>query len=95
MFTKLVYTYLSDQEYMTFQTHLCLHPEWGDLIPKRGGLRKIRIPAKGHGKKGGARIIYYVKKAEGEIWLLTIYAKNEAENLPVHLLKRIAQELIP
>ena len=93
LFTDLVHDYISDHEYAAFQAHLALHPESGALIPGSGGLRKIRIVAGGKGKSGGARIIYYLKKSESEIWLLTIYAKNEAETLPIKILKQIAKEL--
>jgi len=57
------------------------------------GLEKLGWQQRGHGKSGGARIIYYFKKNPKEIWLLTIYAKNEIENLPLKLLKEIAKEL--
>ena len=30
---------------------------------------------------------------EGEIWLLTLYAKNEAENIPRHILKLLREEI--
>lgn len=50
------------------------------------GVRKVRmaISDKGKGKSGGARIITYVLKADedsGEVTLLTIYDKNERENI--------------
>lgn len=93
MFTKIVHDYISDHEYAILQQHLSHHPESGVLIPKSSGLRKIRIPASGRGKRGGARIIYYFKKSDSEIWLLTIYAKNEVENLSSENLKTIVKEL--
>jgi hypothetical protein len=34
-------------------------PDAGDIIPGSGGCRKLRWAAKGHGKRGGARVIYY------------------------------------
>lgn len=53
----------------------------------------MRWAAKGSGKRGGIRVIYYWKNAENEIWMLTVYSKNEKENIPAHLLKKIAQEI--
>jgi hypothetical protein len=47
----------------------------------------------GKGKGGGVRIIYFFKKNDDEIWLLTIYSKNEIENIPAHVLKQIAKEI--
>ncbi len=69
------------------------HPDAGDLIPRSGGLRKLRWQAEGRGKRGGYRIIYYWRNQQGEIWLLTMYAKNEAENIPAQVLKAIKEAL--
>ncbi|HJD58317.1 MAG TPA: transcriptional regulator [Rickettsia endosymbiont of Ceroptres masudai] len=71
----------------------CLHPKSGDVIIGSGGLRKIRWMSKGRGKRSGVRIIYYYKSKEEQIWLLTIYTKNEAENIPASVLKKIKEEL--
>ena len=62
-------------------------------MPGSGGVRKVRWGLRGRGKRGGIRVIYYWKTADDEIWLLTLYAKNEMENIPAHLLKQIAQEI--
>lgn len=37
--------------------------------------------AKGRGKRGGVRVIYYWLNQRGYIFLLDIYAKNEKEDL--------------
>jgi mRNA-degrading endonuclease RelE of RelBE toxin-antitoxin system len=47
----------------------------------------------GTGKRGGVRIIYYFKKQDDEIWLLKIYSKCETENIPAHILRKIAEEI--
>jgi len=39
------------------------------------------------------RVIYYFKRQDDEIWLLTIYSKNEVENIPAHVLRQIAKEI--
>jgi len=93
LFSKLVNSYMEDEEYAAFQWDLALHPEKGDLIPGSGGLRKVRWVGNGRGKRGGVRIIYYYKNREIQVWLLTIYSKNEDENIPVSILKRIKEEL--
>ncbi len=92
IFTKLVYNYLNEDEYAALQRELAVHPESGDIVPKSGGLRKLRWKLRGRGKRGGCRVIYYWKSREDEIWLLTIYAKNEAENIPAHILRKIKEE---
>ncbi|GBE13700.1 toxin HigB-2 [bacterium BMS3Bbin14] len=93
IFSKLIYDYLEEDEYAAFQWTLAARPEQGKIIPGSGGLRKIRWAVKGRGKRGGTRIIYYWQREEGEIWLLTIYAKNEAENIPAHILKKLKEAM--
>jgi mRNA-degrading endonuclease RelE of RelBE toxin-antitoxin system len=93
LFTRLVVTYLNDDEYRALQVELSRNPDAGPVIPGSGGVRKIRWAAQGRGKRGGYRIIYYVKRRHGVIWLLTIYPKNVIDDLPVHLLRQIRKEI--
>ncbi|RIK22096.1 MAG: transcriptional regulator [Chloroflexi bacterium] len=93
IFTKLIYTYLSDDEYVALQGHLLKYPETGKIVPGSGGVRKLRWTISGKGKRGGVRVIYYFKKQDDEIWLLTIYSKSETENIPSHILRQIAEEI--
>ncbi|MEW5939388.1 MAG: type II toxin-antitoxin system RelE/ParE family toxin, partial [Chloroflexota bacterium] len=92
-FTKRVYDYLSEEEYIGFQSHLLQYPEAGKIVPGSGGVRKVRWKMSGRGKSGGVRVIYYFKKQDDEIWLLTIYSKSEVENIPAHVLRQIAKEI--
>jgi mRNA-degrading endonuclease RelE of RelBE toxin-antitoxin system len=91
-FTKYLYDYLSEDEYLGLQSFLLQYPESGKVVPKSGCVRKVRWAMSGKGKSGGVRIIYYFKKQDDEIWLLTIYSKNEVENIPAHVLRQIAKE---
>ncbi len=93
LFTKLVGEYLADREYAALQEALSENPELGDVIPGSGGIRKVRWGTRGRGKRGGVRVVYFVRKEPGVMWMLTIYAKNVAENIPVHLLRRIRKEI--
>lgn len=93
LFSKLVENYLSDDSYRQLQAALASDPEAGPLIPGSGGLRKIRWGVAGRGKRGGLRIIYYVRLTQSEIWLLTLYPKNVAETIPSHVLRQIKQEI--
>jgi hypothetical protein len=61
--------------------HLGANPEAGQLVPGTGGVRKIRWAIRGHGKRGGARVIYYYYNQSIPLFLLDIYAKNEKTNL--------------
>ena len=46
-----------------------------------GGLRKVRIPREGGGKSGGFRTIYVFGGQHMPIFLVTVFAKNEKDNL--------------
>lgn len=93
LFSRLLGKYLTDEEYALLQQVLVANPDSGALVPGSGGVRKMRWAQPGRGKRGGVRIIYYAKLHEGVIWMLTIYAKNEAENIPVHVLRKIKEEI--
>ncbi len=92
-FTKFVYTYLTEDEYSGLQNFLFQYPQAGRVVPGSGGVRKLRWAMGEKGKSGGVRIIYYFKKRDDEIWLLTIYSKKEVENIPAHILRQIAEEI--
>ncbi len=70
---------------------LLADPEADDLIPAGHGLRKLRHPLPGRGKRGGARIIYYHISSEGLIYLVFAYAKNVREDLTRDQLKLLTQ----
>ena len=91
VFTRQISALLADDEYAQFQRMLAGSPEAGDFIPGTGGLRKIRMAAKGHGKRGGARVIYYYFTSASQIALLLAYAKNEADNLTAVQKKALKQ----
>lgn len=93
LFTRLVGEYLSDDEYRGLQEALAENPEAGTVIPGSGGVRKIRWGAAGRGKRGGVRVIYFQRVQLAVIWMLTIYAKNEAETISAAVLRRIRQEI--
>ena len=57
-FEKTATGLLSEADIFELEMLLTVRPEAGDLIPGGRGLRKLRRPAKGHGKRGSARVIY-------------------------------------
>lgn len=93
LFTSLVSRYLSDEEYAALQQALADAPDAGDVIRGSGGIRKLRWSVSGRGKRGGIRVIYYLRSRQGELWMLTVYAKNEVESIPGHTLKKIKEEI--
>ena len=73
------------------------NPEAGRVIPETGGIRKLRWGAKGKGKRGGARIIYYFHNESMPVFLLSAYTKGEKTDLSTaerNALKKLAPELI-
>jgi hypothetical protein len=56
-------------------------PTRGDVIPGSGGLRKLRIPLQGRGKRGGGRVIYWYYNEGYPAILMWAFAKNEATDL--------------
>lgn len=92
-FSRLVQKYLDDDQYSALQWALALRPEAGAIIPGSGGIRKLRWGTESRGKRGGLRVIYYCRNKTGEILLLTLYAKNEAENISPEMLRALRKEI--
>lgn len=82
-FTRYLSDYMADEEYVSLQYLLAQNPQLGDVMPGTGGFRKLRWadPRRGKGRRGGLRIIYYHFPAEQQIWLMTLYGKDEADDL--------------
>jgi hypothetical protein len=83
--------YLTDDEFAGFQLYLAAHPDSGDVIPHSGGCRKLRWAIEGRGKRGGVRVVYFLRLNSGQIVLVTMYAKNVVENIDPNLLKRLKE----
>jgi hypothetical protein len=66
---------------------------YGSVIRGSGGVRKVRWVREGTGKSGGVRIVYLTRNEIGEIYLLTMYAKSESENISLNTLKEIRRAL--
>ena len=90
-FSRVLPAYLNDDEYTELQQFLIEHPEAGDVVPGSGSVRKLRWKRKGMGKRGGLRVIYFVRYQPNEFWLLTLYAKAKRENVPAHTLKQLKE----
>ena len=93
LFSRLVQKYLTDESYTQLQDELIQNPKSGSVIRGSGGVRKLRWAATGRGKRGGYRVIYFVRLSKGIIWMLTIYPKGEIDSIPGHILKQIRKEL--
>ncbi len=93
IFSAYLIDYLTDDEYAKLQEYLCENPDAGDMVRGSGGVRKLRWSLPGRGKSGGVRICYYAKNQVGQIFLLTIYAKNVKESISGQLLKQIKEAM--
>lgn len=94
-FSRYRERYIDDDELRELQEHLSDNPEAGADIPGTGGFRKLRWEDKrrGKGKRGGLRIIYYAFLSTEEIWLMTLYDKDEAEDLTSKQKKELKQAI--
>jgi hypothetical protein len=70
---------MSDEERAAVVDMIAADPEAG--VSLGGGLRKVRIARQGGGKSGGYRTIYVFGGARIPIFLVTVFAKNEKDNL--------------
>ena len=88
-FTGQLIDLVDDAEYTEFQKELLQNPKKGDVIPKSGGLRKVRMRLPGRGKSGGARVIYLHLEQRVVIVFFYVYTKAKSENLSAEQLKRL------
>lgn len=98
IFTRRVLNLLTDDEYRLLQASLLIRPDQGEIIEGSGGLRKLRWPLTGRGKRGGARVIYYLARRDEIILLLYIYSKTEQDDLTsdqLKVLSRMVKEEFP
>ena len=71
----------SEGERAEFTDYIARHPEAGAVVQGTGGVRKVRWAAKGKGKRGGARVIYFFCTPDNPLFLVAAYAKGERENI--------------
>jgi hypothetical protein len=72
----------SAEERAEIVTMLASDPDCGEILQGTGGVRKVRVAVGGHGKSGGARVIYYFHGSNSlPILIFTVFTKNERANL--------------
>lgn len=91
VFARFREVYLDDEELADMQAYLIGQPDAGDVIPGSGGCRKVRWRGSGRGKRGGLRVIYFWRRASGQIVLVTLYAKNATENIAPATLRTLKE----
>jgi hypothetical protein len=90
-FTARIGDLLSDGEYRELQIWLANQPSAGDVMPGTGGLRKVRWVAKGKGKRGGWRVIYFWHRPTSRLLMLFAFSKNERMDLTARQKKELRQ----
>lgn len=90
-FEKSAAALFTEADILELELQLLLDPKAGDVIPGAKGLRKLRRPLAGRGKRGGARIIYYFVTADEKILLLYAYAQNVQGDLTAAQTKQLAK----
>ncbi|MFM8607819.1 MAG: type II toxin-antitoxin system RelE/ParE family toxin [Hyphomicrobiales bacterium] len=70
---------MTEDERFRLVNYVAANPEAG--VSLGAGLRKVRIPRDGSGKSGGYRTIYVFGGMNIPIFLVTVFAKNEKDNL--------------
>ena len=93
IFSRYVSDYWTEDEREAFSVWIAEYYKVGDVVRGSGGCRKVRWSRRGTGKSGGVRVIYYNVLEDKTVWLLLIYAKNEHENIPAHILKTIKEKI--
>jgi len=64
------------EEQATIVDIVSANPRCGVVMPGTGGVRKLRVPASGRGKRGGARVIFLFGGDDVQVFLLAGFAKN-------------------
>jgi len=67
---------LTDEERTAIVDMIAADPTQGDLMQGTGGLRKVRVPLLGRGKRGGGRLITFFHDEGMPVFLLVLYPKN-------------------
>lgn len=85
---------LDDFQLSKLQSLLMEDPHKGRIVSEHsGGVRKLRIPMRAHGRRGGGRLIYIDYLDVEAIFLLRLYSKDEKANLSEKYKKSIRNEL--
>ncbi len=91
IFTRAIVALLEDEAYRLLQLALLQRPGRGAVIRRSGGLRKVRWPLPGQGKRAGLRVIYFWDEASETFYMLYAYPKSEQEDLTAQQLRVLSR----
>ena len=72
---------LSDDDMRRLELEILKNPKAGNVIRGTGRLRKLRFAYENEGKSGSTRVCYVDFFVKETIYLITVYPKNEKDNL--------------
>jgi hypothetical protein len=80
---------------LEIQNDLLANPKRGQVVQGTAGVRKARAtdPARGKGKRGGFRYLYYYIERDGQIYLLMVFTKDEQDDLTKDQKKKLAKSI--
>jgi hypothetical protein len=94
---------LTREERDTLEAFLAAAPEQVPMAQGLGGARKVRWAlsdarrgkgeAQAKGKRGGARVVYFYRRASHTVYLLDAYLKGEKEDLSAEDKREIARAI--
>lgn len=93
VFTARWHQRLDDEALRQFQNELLENPQSGDSIPGCPILRKMRFgdTSRGKGRRGGVRVIYLHTPEVHRIDLITVYGKDESDDLTRDEMKALCE----
>ncbi|MBV9742093.1 MAG: type II toxin-antitoxin system RelE/ParE family toxin [Hyphomicrobiales bacterium] len=80
-YLEMVSGIMNEAERTAVVNMIASNPRAGDLIQGTGGLRKVRVPLRRRGKRGGGRVITFFCDADMPVFLLAAYAKSNRSDL--------------
>ena len=89
VFTRHIAGLGAEEQLRGLQNLLLVNPNAGDVVSGLDGLRKIRMPLPGRGKRGSARVLYLFLVLADKIVFLLVYTKNDVDDLPPDMRKAV------
>lgn len=72
---------LTDDDLRRLELKIMKNPQVGPVIQGTGKLRKMRFAFENKGKSGSSRVCYVDFLIHETVYLITVYPKNEKDNL--------------
>lgn len=93
IFARQIDALLDEERKRELQLELLADPTKGALVPRGGGIRKLRFSesTRGKGRRGGIRIIYYLEATKETVYLLLAYSKGKQEDLTAEQIRQLRE----